>query len=148
MKKEFVLRGQTGSGKTETLNFSGHKSGYAYRLTEFQLYPSTALGTDNPVLVGSITAGKTAIAPTDPNFNDEALIATATVNYDAGTKDGGIALSVINDTFMVTQNLILMVVNSQSGEPVNWQCRFESVKMSGPEEAVTNYKQFMISDGS
>ena len=29
---------------------------------------------------------------------------------------------------------------------VNWQCRFESVKMSGPEEAVANYKQFAISD--
>ena len=40
-----------------------------------------------------------------------------------------------------------MVYNSGGGEPVNWQCRFESVKMSGPEEAVANYKQFTISDG-
>jgi len=29
---------------------------------------------------------------------------------------------------------------------VNWQCRFVSEKMNGPEEAVTNYKQFLISD--
>jgi len=35
-------------------------------------------------------------------------------------------------------------VNASSD--VNWQCRFESVKMSGPEEAATNYKQFAISD--
>ena len=39
-----------------------------------------------------------------------------------------------------------MVQNTDSGSPVNWQCRFESVKMTGSEEAVTNYKQFMISD--
>ena len=33
-----------------------------------------------------------------------------------------------------------------SNHPVNWQCRFESVKMTGPEEAAVNYKQFSISD--
>ena len=31
---------------------------------------------------------------------------------------------------------------------VNWQCRFVAEKMSGPEEAAANYKQFTISDGS
>ena len=30
--------------------------------------------------------------------------------------------------------------------PVNWQCRFESVKMTNAEEAAVNYKQFAISD--
>ena len=38
------------------------------------------------------------------------------------------------------------VVDTQNANPVNWQCKFESVKMSGPEEAVTNYRQFLISD--
>ena len=37
MKKEFVIRGRTDSGKTEILNFSGHKSGMAYRLVEFYI---------------------------------------------------------------------------------------------------------------
>ena len=67
----------------------------------------------------------------------------SSVNY------GPLVHSVINDTFLITQNLILMV-KDQSGDdnPINWQCRFESVKLKGSEEAVNNYKQFLISDNS
>jgi hypothetical protein len=146
MKQEFVMRGKTNSGETEVLNFSGHKSGYGYKLTEFELYPSTAIGSAGGELVGTITAGKTAVAPTDPDFSNEGLIGSAVFFIAAGNL-GPYADSVINDTFLITQNLILMVQNTGGGnEPVNWQCRFESVKMSGPEQAVTNYKQFLISD--
>ena len=79
MSKEFVMRGQTASGETEILNFSGYKPGFAYRLIEFALYPSTAINDQPHEITGSITAGKTAVAPTDPNFNNEGLIATAFV---------------------------------------------------------------------
>lgn len=147
MNKEFVMRGQTASGETEVLNFSGYKPGYAYRLVEFQLYGSTGLGTAHYELMATISAGKTGIAPTDPNFNDEALIATALAeNNESG--DGAYTIghySVINDTFLITQNLILMVQDTVNS-PVNWQCRFVAEKMSGPEEAVANYKQYTISD--
>jgi hypothetical protein len=147
MRKEFVMRGKTGSGETEVLNFSGYKPGYAYRLTEFKVYPSAAIGTGGGELVGSITAGKTAVAPTDPDFNNEGLIGTA-ILFIASGNVGPYLDSVVNDTFLITQNLMLMVQNTGgSGEPVNWQCRFVSEKMSGPEEAAVNYKQFSISDG-
>ncbi len=146
MKKEFVMRGQTGSGKTEKLSFSGHKQGYAYRMTEFQLYPSTGIGSGQDEMMGSVTAGKTAVTPTDPNFNDEGLIAVAYGTQYSSPAYPASDRSVVNDTFLITQDLILMVMDPNGGEPVNWQCRFEAVKMSGPEEAVTNYKQFMISD--
>ena len=76
MKKEFVMRGQTASGKTEILNFSGHKKGYAYRMTEFSLFPSQGLKIDSYVIIGTVTASKTAMDPDDPDFNDEGLIAT------------------------------------------------------------------------
>ncbi len=148
MNKEFVMRGQTASGKTEVLNFGGYKPGYAFRLVEFQLFPSTAIGTANNELVGTVTAGKTAVAPTDPNFNDEGLIATnytviAPVQYPSP-----LPYSVVNDRFLITQDLILMVQDAGSaGYSVNWQCRFVSEKMSGPEEAATNFKQFTIFDG-
>jgi len=146
MRKEFVMRGQTASGNTEILNFSGFKPGMAYRLTEFKLYPSTGIGTAVHEAYGSITAGKTAITPTDPNFNDEGLIATA-ANTHQQESYASDHYSVINDTFLITQNLILMVQDTgANGTPVNWQCRFETVKMSGPEEAVANYRQFTISD--
>jgi len=54
---------------------------------------------------------------------------------------------IVNDTFLITQNLILMVQDTGGGNlPINWQCRFVSVKMTGPEEAATNFRQFTISD--
>jgi len=148
MNKEFVLRGQTVSGKTEVLNFSGDKPGYAYRLVEFSLYPSTGIGSGDSEQVGSITAGKTAVAPTDVNFNDEGLIGTAYLGIDDDHRFPSYYNSVINDTFLITQNLILMVQDTSSaGTPVNWQCRFVAEKMDGSEEAAANYKQFTISDG-
>jgi len=148
MKKEFVMRGQTASGEQEILNFSGYKPGYAYKLVEFQLYPSTGIGTAHAEIVGSITASKTIAAPTDPNFNDEGLIATSLLRTSSQyNTEQTIEVTVVNDTFLITQNLILMVQEtSGTNTPINWQCRFESVKMTGPEEAAANYKQYAISD--
>ena len=149
MKKEFVLRGKTASGTTEKLSFSGHKLGYAYRLTEFQIYPSTNIGGVNAELAASITAAKTFEDPENPNFKNEGLIGTALFPSIApGDKSDSSTSSIVNDTYLITQDLILAVVDTIAGSPmdVNWQCRFVSVKMTGPEEAVTNYKQFMISD--
>jgi len=145
MRKTFVMRGQTASGETEVLNFSGYKPGYAYRLTEFTLYPSTNIPGVDYEMTGTITAGKTAVAPTDPNFNDEGLIGSALLQDDDSQAYPISKLSVINDTFLITQNLILMVQDAV-GNPINWQCRFVSEKMSGPEEATANYKQYAISD--
>ena len=140
------MRGQTPSGLTEILNFGGYKPGYGYILTEFQVFPSTALGTTNYQLTGSITAAKEAQVSTDPNFNSDGLIANTMFQHHDGLWSISQA-AVINDTFVITQDLLLQV-EDQGGanHPVNWQCRFRSVKMSGPEEAVTNYRQFTISD--
>ena len=147
MKKDFVIRGQTASGETEILEFGGYKEGYAYKITEFQLYPSTALGTENSEMAGTITAAKTAMAPLDPNFNSEGLIASSYVTvYNSPQYASGI-ITVINDTFLITQNLILMVQDADgSPTPINWQCRFESVKMTDNQAAATNFKQFSIFD--
>jgi len=148
MRKTFVMRGQTASGETEVLNFGKYKQGYAYKMTEFTLYPSTNIGGETDEMCATITAGKTAVTPTDPNFNDEGLIATAlNTQYTTPSIPTSTSQSVINDTFLITQNLILMVMNTAgSNTPINWQCRFESVKMTGAEEAAVNYKQFAISD--
>ena len=148
MPKEFVMRGKTGSGQTEVLQFSGHKSGHAYRMTEFQLYPSTGIGSNNDEMMATVTAGKTAISPEDPDFSNDALIAVAYSTQSTSPAYPPGDRWVINDTFLITQDLILMVLDPNGGEPVNWQCKFVKVKMNGPEEAVANYKQFTISDGS
>ena len=150
MRKEFVMRGQTASGKTEVLNFGKYKPGTAYRITELSLYPGTNIGSTNNELLATITAGKTAITPTDPDFNNEALIGVAQYRDNSNDANQNMpSSSVLNDTFLITQNLILMVQDTAgSSNAVNWQCRFESVKMTGAEEAAVNYKQFAISDGS
>jgi len=147
MRKTFVMRGQTASGLTEVLNFGKYKEGYAYRMTEFNIYPSTNIGGVSYELAGTVTAAKVLEDASNPNFDNEGLIATAMMgalnNFQSGTMH-----TIVNDTFLITQNLILAVVDTQAGSPmpVNWQCRFESVKMTGPEEAATNYKQYAISD--
>jgi len=147
MRKTFVMRGQTASGGQEVLNFGKYKAGYAYKLTEFVLYGSTSIGTANAEMMGTITAGKTAVTPTDPNFNDDGLIGTSKFVDSSDIRYPFFITSIVNDTFLITQNLILMVQDTGgSNYPVNWQCRFESVKMTGPEEAAVNYKQFAISD--
>ena len=150
MKKEFVMRGQTASGLTEVLNFSGYKPGYAYRMTEFQIYPSTSSGTGWPnfELCATVTAAKTYEDPENPNFNNEGLIATTFFQNQTSSRHTIESTPVINDTFLITQNLILAVIDTEAGSPmaVNWQCRFVSEKMTGPEEAATNYKQYAISD--
>ena len=146
MNKEFVMRGKTESGQTEVLNFSGYKPGYAYRMTEFSIYPSSGIGSTGWEIVGTVTAGKTAVAPTDPDFNNEGLIACSMYVGQNNVYTGKIN-TILNDTFLITQNLILLVKDTFSN-PVNWQCRFVSEKMSGPEEAAVNYKQYTISDGS
>ena len=150
----FVMRGQTagaagtsGTDNQEILNFSGFKAGYAYKLVEFRLYPSTNLGTDHYEIYASITAGKTALDPTVVDFNDNALIANAMTQDNASEVYPASFESVINDTFLITQNLILTVVDTRNGTPVNWQCTFMPVKMAASEETVANYKQFTISDG-
>jgi len=147
MRKTFVMRGQTASGGTEVLNFGKYKQGYAYRLTEFEIFPSTNIGGVSYELAGTVTAAKVFEDASNPNFNNDGLIATAMMgalnNFQSGTMH-----TIVNDTYIITQNLILAVVDTQAGSPmpVNWQCRFESVKMTGPEEASVNYKQFAISD--
>ena len=141
------MRGQTANAGEEVLNFSGYKPGYAYRLVEFQLYPSTNVGSTASESRATITAAKVAEDPVNPNFNNEGLIATAMMSEDTGAAEQSSSnYAVINNTFLITQNLILAVRETDGGNPVNWQCRFVAEKMSGPEEAVANYRQYTISD--
>lgn len=150
MKKDFVIRGQTASGETEILEFGGYKENYAYIMTEFQIYPSTSIGSVTYEIAASVTAAKTFEDPSNPNFNNDGLIAVAkeTNNSNPAYASGGLH-DIVNDTFLITQNLILAVVDSQAGSPmsVNWQCRFKTVKMTDAAAAVQNFRQFSIFDG-
>ena len=142
---EFVMRGQTASSGSETLNFSGLKPGYAYRLIEFKIAPSTDVMLSQAELTATITAATSAEDPVNPNYNNEGLIGHAM--FSTYTSNIFVSFeSIINDTFLITQDLILAVRDTSNSNPVNWQCRFKPVKMGKAEGAVTNYKQFTISD--
>ena len=148
MKKEFVMRGKTASGEIEILEFGGRQKenkNMAYRLVGFQVYPSTNVAGTEFEGAASLTAAKVAEDPINPNFNNEALIGTAACLVSASSINPATSLSIVNDTFNITQNLILKV-NDTSNNPVNWQCRFEAVKMTDAETAATNFKQYTIFD--
>jgi len=145
MPEEFIIRGQTASGETETLNFSGQTPGYGFNLLEFQIFSSTGWPASDE-MAATITAGKTAVTPTDPNFDDPGLIASTIMQLHTAYHPIG-QLTIINDMFVITQDLILMVIDTAGATPVNWQCRFKKVKLSSSAEAVVNFKQFTIFDG-
>ena len=146
MPKEFLMRGKTASGETEVLEF-GHQArpGYGYRMTEFRLYPAVTLGVGtNHELCGTVTADNSAEVPTDPDFKHDGLIASSYLTLEIGA--GPVTdISIVNDLFVITQDLILMV-QDQGGDSnaINWQCRFEEVKLTNAAEAVANFKQFSI----
>jgi len=143
-KREFVLRGQTANGSTEVLNF-GSKHGYAFRITEFVLSPSI-MNADFETC-GIITAGKTALDPVNPNFNVEGCIATGFMGTSLSQPYPVKLQFIINDTFLITQDLLLTVADTSSApNPINWQCRFMPVKMSESDKANANFKQFSIFD--
>jgi len=145
MPKEFVMRGKTTSGKTEVLNMgTPARSGYGYIITEFEIYPSLNIGDVEHELSASITADKTFEDPANPNFDHEGLIATA---YSVLRSDAyaGSRHSIVNDTFVITQDLILAVIDVvTSPQSINWQVRFKEVKLSTAAEAVANFKQYTI----
>jgi len=107
MPEDLIMRGQTVSGGQEKLNFSGRTPGYGYKITEFVLYGADGIGTNQLELIGTITADDTLEDPINPNFNHAGLIAT-TYQSMTGQKDsnpGGYA--VLNDLFVITQDLLL-----------------------------------------
>ena len=152
MKKDFVMRGQVkdfkSTGAFEILNFSGHKTGYAYRLTEFRIWAASGVNS-NDELDAIITAGKTVADPAAPDFSDPGTIGVACWKNTSNPSYGLNYAELVDDTFLITQNLILSASDHQDDSAtINYFCRFVSEKMAGPEQAVTNYKQYLISDGS
>ena len=150
MKKEFVMRGQVTSSKStgeyEILNFSGKTTGYAYRLIEFRVWPSGGTNT-NDELDGIITAGKTVADPAAPNFNDAGIIGVACWENSSSEQYGPNNASLVDDTFLITQDLLLSANDYQGDSPINWFCRFKAEKVNDAEQAVANFNQFTIFDG-
>ena len=148
MPKEFIMRGSTASDTEDKLEFGGQaRPGYGYRMTELQIYPSASIGSQNFELMISITADNSAENPQNPDFNNDGLIAVAYLtgrSSDAHMQSSQIG--VVNDLFVITQDLILKAIDSYAGAPMacNWQCRFEEVKLSSSAEAVANFKQYSI----
>ena len=145
------MRGKVGDFKTtgdsEILNFSGSKTGYGYRLVEFRIWSTVSINTADE-MEAIITTGKTAANPAAPDFSNQGTIGVATWQDGTDEKYGPQHASLVDDLYMITQNIILTANDYQGDSDINYFCRFVSEKMSGAEEAAVNYKQFTISDGS
>ena len=145
MRKEFVIRGQQASGTGDLLMLSGVSDGYGFKVKELQLWPSDMV--NDGTYFASLTRKSSYADPSNPNFSNEDLVATAVGIYQLST-EGNMFDSCIDHTAILTGDLFISCFNSSGGnEAINYQVVLESVKLSGSEEAVANYKQIMINDG-
>jgi len=148
MRKEFVMQGQLASSGEKVLRLSGISDGYGYIIDSFQIGASTNLGSVGAECFAAITRAKVAMDPINPNWSADGLVATATAySYGVGIAGNFNPTSLINDMAVLTQDLILSARETDNSNPINYLIKFRSVKMTGPEEASTNFKQFSISDG-
>ena len=141
------MRGKVADFKTTgdfaVLNFSGHTTRYAYRLIEFRIWSSGSINRADE-MEAVITTGKTAGNPAAPDLSDAGTIGVATGQQGNYSDEYS---QLVDDLYLITQNIILTANDYQGNNDVNYFCRFVSEKMTGPEEAAANYKQFAISDG-
>ncbi len=146
-KDDFVIRGKSGKGvdNAKRINFGGYKGGYGFRIIEFQLYQSAMPPSNDAQLCAIITAGKTALDPLSPDFDVEGCIATSLLDNDAADHYPPAVITVINDTFIITQDIIITCDNREAHD-INWQIKFRPVKMTTTEIANQNYRQFSIFD--
>ena len=145
--EELIMRGKTAADASETLSFGGLTPGYGYHLTEFRIWPSTTIHAVAYEMTGCITAAKTAADPESPNFDEPGLIGNAWISDDGAPHYPMTYNSLVNNLFVITQDLILSVRDGGgSNYAINWQCKFEKVKLSDGAEAVANFNQFTIFD--
>tara|TARA_Y100000004_G_C8749999_1_gene341965 strand:+ start:148 stop:603 length:456 start_codon:yes stop_codon:yes gene_type:complete len=146
--KEFIMRGKVADYKTtsavEKLNFSGHKEGYAYKLIEFRIWSTVSINVADE-MEAIITTNKTPADPASPDFSNPGTIGVATWQDGSDEKYGPQSASIVDDSYLITQDLLLTANDYQGDSDINYFCRFKSVKVSGAEAAVANYKQFLIS---
>jgi len=146
MRKQFVMQGQIATSGEKVLRLSGISDGYGYVIDSFQIGASTNLGASGAECFAAITRAKVAMDPINPNWSDDGLVATATAYSYGLAVPGNLVTSMVNDMAVLTQDLILSARETDNSNPINYLIKFRSVKMTGPEEAATNYKQFSISD--
>ena len=148
MPKEFIMRGKTASAGEEIISMSGYSPGYGYQLIQFEVWPATNVHDTKYEVFASVTAEKNAGDPINPNFNNAGLIGTAMFqNFANSQYTTPASFSLINDLFVITQDLRFSCRDAESGADINWQMKFKEVKLPGPAEAVANYKQYTIYNG-
>ena len=76
---------------------------------------------------GTVARSSTAISPIDPDFNNDALVAVAVFTAHTSPAYPPQALNMINDLVVLTQDLTLMVQDTQDGDAVNWMLKFKEL---------------------
>ena len=92
---------------------------------------------------GVISCAGNNLDPANIDFNLDEIIGTAFFSATGAVPNNPTNYSVINNLYPITQDLIINTFDA-SNNPVNWQVKFRKVKLSGPAQAVANYKQYSI----
>lgn len=143
MPKEFIIRGYNTSGTNEKIHLSGHKAGYGYRLKEFKLWGSTNLGATSQECWGILSRGA-AMDPKIPDFSNDALVGVSVFMTHTSPAYPPQSLEVIDDLVILTQDLRIAVQDTSDSEAINWQLKFEEVKISSSAEAAANYQAYQV----
>ena len=142
MPKEFIVRGYNVSGTNDVIHLSGSKTGYGFKLKEFKLWGSTHLGATSQECWGILSRGP-AMDPKAPDFRNDALVGVSVFMTHTSPAYPPQSLELIDDLVILTQDLTIAVQDTSDSEAINWQLKFEEVKLTDAAEGVANYQAFM-----
>jgi hypothetical protein len=137
------MRGNNANGDSKVIHLSGLADGEGYTLANFEIFPTTGVGTTEGELMACLTRDTTASDPANPDFDEQGLIGNVTLRITTSTTVYGMML--INSNAILTQDLLLTVKDENAAHNnVNWQLTFNRVAISGSREAVANFEAFSI----
>jgi hypothetical protein len=107
------------------------------------MWGSTNLGAIAQECWGILSRGP-AMDPKVPNFNDDALVGVSVFMTHTSPAYPPQSLEVIDDLVILTQDLTIAVQDTSNAEAINWQLKFEEVKISTAAEAAANYQAYTV----
>ena len=81
--------------------------------------------------------------PKVPDFRNDALVGVSVFMTHTSPAYPPQSLELIDDLVILTQDLTIAVQDTSDSEAINWQLKFEEVKLTDAAEGVANYQAFM-----
>jgi len=141
-------RGLLNQGDQVRIPLSGGDTDTGYRIVKLVLMPNDIDASTSHECSVQVFSQKQATIHADIDFSKDELLAAgyyarslqtgAPYVIDAATE------AVIFDNTVVNQDIFVGYQTGQSNQKINYYLELEEVKMSGPEQAVINYKAALL----